>query len=258
MKVEVIEVSGNGRQVHEEMLRDAVLFHIPRTAFIEEAFAHDIVTQSRAWRERGVMPYPVTATRFSWRSPGDTGYDETAVFTLDHEGRLLFSVHTTFWPEPGKRAEFYTIARDGAHDDVDGISILRPSEDTRRVLRKKEASHAVYMTEIMGGMSRLSFLLEALESVGYSGVALPGPSRQVSRRTGEPRVQYEIVIRKRGDRHVTPAREQFAEVMRRAHMVRAHLRTNWRTGQKTIKVRNFERGGRGEVAKPTYRILEDS
>ena len=277
MKVEVVELSHDARAFHERMLSQAVLFRVPSSAYNEERLAGDVLDASREARSAGVIPYPVTATRFSWRSSdmdraafeaaalknarwGTTplqyehsGYDETSVFTHDHDGTLVFSVHTIFWPKPGLRAEFYTTASDNGQD----IVIVRPTKVTRELIAKREAQTALYMTEVMGGVSRFTFLLEALQSTGYSAKTLVGPSRQVSRATGEPRKQFEVVIRKRGDRFAPPCKTQFAELLRQAHMVRAHMRTNWRTGEKTIRVRNFERGGRGEVAKPTYRVLED-
>lgn len=279
MKIDLQEISIGGRELHETLLAQAVLFYLPYDAArVSGTTVGELIESSRAWRTSSVIPYPITATKFKYRPDPDEraklmelsearrrrgmrvepderdGYDETAVFTIGGDGKLLYSVHTVFWPEPDLRAEFYTTASDDGKD----VKILRPTETTARMLKERAHKNTLFMTEIMGGLARLSFLLEALTSVGYSGVALPGPSRQVARSTGEPRKQFEVVIRKRGDRHVTPAREQFAEVMRQAHMVRAHMRTNWRTGQKTIKVRNFERGGRGTVEKPTYRILDES
>jgi|SRR5437660_5534238 len=92
---------------------------------------------------------------------------------------------------------------------------------------------------------------------GSSATAIAGAvSRQEARATRLPRQRWMVHLRRRGEA-ATALRVQFKAAMKAAHAVRGHLRTDYRTGDKSIKVRPHIRGLGGAVQLKDYLVHDN-
>lgn len=235
---EVIEASRGAREVFQRTYAEATLFIAPiLNDRVLVARADSVIESMRAWRERGIMPYAVTALRW----PDETGTVwTTAVYRLlPGTDRIEWTARYEFRDEAGRALMFASYAEGGSDTGTD-LLFIKPERPIAPIHRRA--------AEIGGGGAIAAFiwLNDALTSVGYSA-RVERVSRQVARSEGSPRTRWLIEIRSRGA-HSTPMRKQFAEVVRAAHTVRGHLRMHGGTGAKTIKVRPHIRG-KGEAVQ---------
>lgn len=118
----------------------------------------------------------------------------------------------------------------GSSSGPTGLSRMRPVINVRRHIADG-ADMAVVET-----LRGFLWLIQALTSNEYTTVE-SRISRRLARSTNRPRVSWEIKIRAARS-SVESAKHQFSEVFRKAHAVRGHFRTNFRTGTKSIRVRS--------------------
>ena len=102
------------------------------------------------------------------------------------------------------------------------------------------------------GLAGFVWLIRTLKSARYTAIEKT-ISRQFARSSGTPRTSWVINVRPRGSKQPS-MRQQFAEVVRAAHAVRGHLRTDRKTGVKSVRVRPYIRGQGDAVQIKDYRV----
>jgi hypothetical protein len=250
--MKVIEVSRGARALFENLLPEAALFQIPSSAFVD-GYRGIAIDNLLGWRSAGVIPFPYVAIE----------HDDVAIDSresrLGVEGRSvsLFTLterDTLAWITRSDLSKNGRSERYFAHFDQRGmngeVSFLDPAHDAENIDRRiGEAS-------VPSDLYIFEWLLEALRSTRYTAIE-EKTSRQLARSTGEPRTRWIIEVRSRGSAAPKLA-DQFREAMRAAHAVRGHLRTDHRTGEKSIRVRPHIRGIGDGVQLKDYIVLGGS
>jgi len=231
----VIETSINAREQFGEDLYHSALFYLPEEAApgLTEFTADGALTALQQWQERGIMPYERTATHLGINRPGGR-IALTAVFSiLRPHNKLQWTIRVAVHGDVAHVfGRYFQLETALAHfpSDANADPLVRDDMDTTS----------------LAALRHFLWLNDALSSIKYSAVE-NRISRPESRRTGMPRTSWTIHLR--SPRSAAPSmREQFAEVVRAAHAVRGHLRTNHRTGEKSIRVRPHIRG-RGDAVQ---------
>jgi hypothetical protein len=256
------------------MLAQATLFYLPTDAQLDALDIRcrsNVIAPTQQWMTNGVMPYPVTATETSFiatskdfieTSSGNTySFNHTCVFQINPTGDLTFIVKAVIDDvEEGCGRQRRQITYVAAMLTLDGqlrFPALLDGSVARDVGLDVVEDYRV-RTSGSCGLQSINWLVEALGSIERSAFQREPLTRQVSRATGYPRQSWEITIRRKGTRGVPTNREIFAAVMKAAHAVRAHMRTNYRTGDKDIKVKAHIRGHGDGVQIKDYRVAEKS
>ncbi len=243
--VHFVECSLGARQLFEKAVAEAALFHLPIDAHppgTDGALADQILPPLRAWQERGIMPYRLTATSLlkdSDKLGGVLQIQLTSVFSESEPERLEWVSRSRVVAEDGLwRRDLYAVFK---QRDDDQIDLMRVNREVAK------ESRDIMGATVAWSLRHFMWLIHALSSVEYTAVE-ERVSRPVARATGMPRTTWRIHLRKRGSRTEPSMRQQFAEVVRAAHAVRGHLRTHHRTGEKSIRVRPHVRG-KGDVVQ---------
>ena len=208
------------------------------------------------------MPYRITAIEAIGRLDKDERTlefqrSETVVADLIN-GELHFIMRLTGTSETVRRMFFVEV-----YLENNQAVVINPTKE-HFIEEKKGANNSLSTSMCTFALQRLNWLMEALTSIERSAFKRTPLTRQVARAKGYPRESWEIILRPKYAKGVPSNREIFADVMRTAHAVRAHkrsehLRMNPRTGVKDIIVSAAEVGphvrGKGELVQlKDYRI----
>lgn len=246
VRSEITEASRGAQDMFRRTYAEATLFIAPtlNDRVIVET-ADELMESMRAWRERGIMPYAITALRW----PDETGrLWTTAVYRLvPGTDRIEWTARYDFDDPEGRAIMFASYAEGGSDADTDLLFVKpeRPIAPIQLDAAKKAGG---------GGIAAFVWLNNALTSTSFSAKA-EIVSRQVARSEGSPRMRWVIEVRPR--RSSLPSmRKQFADVVRAAHAVRGHLRKHRVTGEKSVKVKPYVRG-KGDAVQIKDYVVRD-
>lgn len=201
--------------------------------------------------DTGVMLFPITATEFRWRDMemvvNGTEYVETCVFRLVND-RLRIVLRNSF-VNKGKHVFTCVIGQETAARFI----VDSPIEFARRTEICRGLSHPVLRRDAFWPPPNQQACRSSWEhrAIGVQARTADSTSSTLG---SYPRESWEITIRWKHARGVPKNQAIIADVMRAVHAVRAHMRTNHRTGLKDIKVRDQVRGANSGIQIKEYKV----
>lgn len=239
LKTVIHETSSGSRALFEKCWPQAAVFEFPsngsESLCVADAKAN-VIPAVREWRERGIMPFPYTAT--SVIAGARARYRSRSVFTMAGPAVLAWVTQIDF---ALRDQHLYYYGAYELRDDRPDAEILNFT------FLPDKRDNELPVLAWPGDLAEFVWLNRALSSVRYT-VVERRISRQEARATNSPRTVWTIHVRS-PRASSTSMRAQFKDVVQAAHAVRGHLRTNHRTGQKSIQVRPHIRGRLGNAVQ---------